>query len=232
MKTLSIIIPVYNEEKTLEKILKKVEEVELPEITKEIILIDDCSTDKSREILKNLENKYKVFYQEVNQGKGAAITRGFKESTGDIVIVQDADLEYDPQDYRKLLQPILEKSAQVVYGSRFSGGDTRRVLFYWHSLGNKFLTAFSNMLTNLTLTDMEVCYKLFTREAIDKIWPKLTSKRFGIEPEMTALVAKNKFVIYEVGISYHGRTYEEGKKINWKDGFSALWCIIKFNLFK
>ena len=231
MKVLSIVIPVYNEEKTLEKLLKKVEDVQLDGIEKEIIIIDDYSTDGTRQVLEKLKDKYKIFFQEKNQGKGAAVKRGFKESTGDLVIIQDADMEYDPEDYKRLLPPIFEKRAQVVHGSRFSGGETRRVLFFWHSLGNKFLTGLSNALTNLTLTDMEVCYKLFTREAIDKIWPKLTSKRFGMEPEITALVAKNKFRIYETSIAYNGRTYKEGKKINWKDGFSAIWCIIKFNLF-
>ncbi len=231
MKTLSIIIPVYNEEKTIKKILERVEGTRLDNIEKEIIIIDDNSTDNTRIILEKLKDKYRIIFQDKNYGKGAAVKRGFKESSGDIVLIQDADLEYNPEDYKKLIQPILEKDAQVVYGSRFSGGQTKRVLFFWHSLGNKFLTGFSNMLTNLNLTDMEVCYKAFSREAIDKIWPKLTSNRFGVEPEITALVAKNKFRLYEVGISYNGRTYQEGKKINWKDGFSAIWCIIKFNLF-
>jgi len=232
MKKLSIIIPAYNEKNTILKILGLIENVELPGMQKEIIIIDDCSLDGTKEILKNLTDKYKIILQDKNRGKGAAVRRGFKESSGDIIIIQDADLEYDPNDYKKLIKPILEEKADVVYGSRFSGGQTRRVLFFWHSLGNKFLTGFSNMLTNLNLTDMEICYKVFSREAIDKISPKLTSNRFGIEPEITALIAKEKFRIYEVGITYSGRTYQEGKKINWKDGFSAIWCIIKFNLFR
>ncbi|MCK5320169.1 glycosyltransferase family 2 protein [Candidatus Parcubacteria bacterium] len=230
MATLSIIIPVFNEEKTIEKILKKIEAVQLGDITKEIIIIDDFSTDNTRKILNKLNHKYKIFFQDKNYGKGAAVRRGFREANGDIILIQDADLEYDPKNYNELIKPIIKEEAQVVYGSRFSGGQTRRVLFFWHSLGNKLLTGFSNMLTNLTLTDMEVCYKVFCREAIDKIYPKLTANRFGIEPEITALVAKNKFRIYEVGITYHGRTYEEGKKINWKDGLAAIWHIIKFNL--
>jgi glycosyltransferase involved in cell wall biosynthesis len=232
MKTLSIIIPAYNEEKTIELILKKVETVDLGEIRKEIIIIDDYSTDNTRNILKNLESKYKIFYQEKNQGKGAAVRRGFKESSGDIVIIQDADLEYNPNEYSKLLEPILGNRADVVFGSRFIGGYNHRVLYFWHSLGNKFLTLLSNMFTNLNLTDMEVCYKVFNRKALNTILPKLTANRFGIEPEITAQVAKNKLRIYEVGISYDGRTYNEGKKINWKDGFSAIYYIIKTNLFK
>jgi len=230
MKKLSIIIPVFNEEKTIEKILKKIESVSLDNIEKEIIIIDDNSKDGTAEILNKLSDKYKIFFQDKNYGKGAAIRRGFKEAQGDIILIQDADLEYSPEDYKKLISPIIKTDAQVVYGSRFSGGQARRVLFFWHYLGNKFLTGFSNMMTNLNLTDMEVCYKVFSREVIDKIGPKLTSNRFGVEPEITALIAKNKFCIYEVGITYNGRTYKEGKKINWKDGIAAIWHIIKFNL--
>ena len=232
MKKLSIIIPVFNERRTIKKILKKIESVQLDNIEKEIIIIDDYSTDGTIEILNKLNSKYKIFFQNKNYGKGAAVRRGFKESKGDIVLIQDADLEYSPEDYKKLIAPIIQSDAQVVYGSRFSGGQARRVLFFWHFLGNKFLTGFSNMLTNLNLTDMEVCYKVFSREVINKISSKLISNRFGIEPEITALIAKNKFCIYEVGIAYNGRTYKEGKKINWKDGVVAIWYIIKFNLFK
>ncbi len=232
MKKLSIIIPVFNERRTIKKILKKIESVQLDNIEKEIIIIDDYSTDGTIEILNKLNSKYKIFFQNKNYGKGAAVRRGFKESQGDIVLIQDADLEYSPEDYKKLIAPIIQSDAQVVYGSRFSSGQARRVLFFWHSLGNKFLTGFSNMLTDLNLTDMEVCYKVFSREVINKISSKLISNRFGIEPEITALIAKNKFCIYEVGITYNGRTYKEGKKINWKDGVVAIWCIIKFNLFK
>jgi len=230
---LSIIIPVYNEKNTILKILDRVEAVSLVGIEKEIIIIDDKSNDGTFDILKTIEHKYRVIYQEKNQGKGSAITVGFKVSSGDLIIVQDADLEYDPNEYKEVLEPIIKGDADVVYGSRFISNKPHRVLYFWHSVGNKFLTLFSNMMTNLTLTDMETCYKAFNRKALDLIKDRLVSKRFGIEPEMTALVAKNKdLVIYEVGISYRGRTYHEGKKINWKDGVSAFWHIIKFNIFE
>ena len=232
MKILSIVIPVYNEEKTIKQILERVEGVRLENFTKEIIIIDDGSTDQTRGILKNLENKYKILYQEKNLGEGTTVRRGFKESTGDFIIIQDADLEYNPEDYKKFLDPFINDNAQVVYGSRFSGGEKRRVLFFWHSLGNKFLTSFSNMLSNLTLTDMEVCYKAFSREALDIILPELTANNFGIEPELTALAAKHHLRIYETSITYHGRTYAEGKKINWKDGLAAIWYIIKYNIIR
>lgn len=228
---LSIIIPVYNEKNTILKILEKVEAVELQNIEKEIVLIDDFSEDGTRDILKGLEYKYKVLYHEKNKGKGAALRTGFGAAAGDIILIQDADLEYNPAEYPKLLEPILAGKADVVYGSRFVGGECHRVLFFWHSLGNKFLTLLSNILTNLTLTDMETCYKVFKQPVIDKILPTLKSDRFGFEPEITAKVAKNKFRIFEVGVSYAGRTYGEGKKINWRDGVAALWHIIKFNLF-
>jgi glycosyltransferase involved in cell wall biosynthesis len=228
---LSIVIPVYNEEKTIDNILARIEAVDLGNLQKEIILVDDFSTDKTREILKKYEPKYKIIYHDKNKGKGAALRAGFKEATGDIVLIQDADLEYNPAEYPNLLQPILEDKADVVYGSRLMTMSAHRVLFFWHSLGNKFLTLFSNILTNLTLTDMETCYKVFTKEVLGKILPKLESNRFGIEPELTARFANNKFRIYEVGISYSGRTYQEGKKINWKDGLAAIWHIIRFNLF-
>lgn len=231
MKKLSIIIPIYNEKDTILEILEKVEKVDVGNMEKEIILVDDYSTDGSRDILKKLEDKYKVFYHKKNRGKGAALRIGFKQATGDILIIQDADLEYNPDEYSRLLEPILEGKADVVYGSRFTGIGPHRVLFYWHHLGNQFLTMFSNMLTDLNLTDMETCYKVFRKEVIKSILPKLKSDRFGFEPEITARIAKKEYRIYEVGISYYGRTYKEGKKINWKDGVKAVFSIIYFNLF-
>jgi len=233
---ISIVIPVYNEEKTLENIISQVESADIFNLEREIILIDDCSKDGSREILKKFENIHTIVYHKKNQGKGGALQTGFKNVTGDIIIIQDADLEYDPKEYRDLLRPILNGKADVVYGSRFMGGRPHRVLYYWHSVGNKLLTKASNVFTNLNLTDMETCYKVFKKEIIDQISPKLKSKRFGFEPEITARIAKlakqDKCKIYEIGISYSGRTYAEGKKIGWKDGVEALWCIIKFNLFE
>jgi len=231
---LSVVIPVYNENNT---ILELVRRVEASPVEKEIILVDDCSRDGTRDRLKEaVETIWKdradvrVLYHEVNQGKGAALRTGFKAATGDAVIVQDADLEYDPQEYPKLLAPIIDGRADVVFGSRFAGGECHRVLYFWHSLGNKGLTLASNMLTNLNLTDMEVCYKVFKREIIQGI--KIEENRFGFEPEITAKVARLRCRIYEVGISYSGRTYEEGKKIGWRDGVRALWCIIKYNLMQ
>lgn len=236
MKTISIIIPVYNEEKTLESIISAVENADTLGLKKQIILIDDCSRDKSREILKQYENIHTVLYHKKNLGKGAALQSGFKNATGDIILIQDADLEYDPNEYIFLLKPILDNKADVVYGSRFLGGKPHRVLYYWHYVGNQLLTKASNIFTNLNLTDMETCYKIFTKDIIYQILPKLKSKRFGFEPEVTARIAKlakqDKCRIYEIGISYSGRTYSEGKKIGWKDGFEAIWCIIKFNIFK
>ncbi len=231
-KKVSIVIPVYNEEKTLLDIVKAVEEAKLPEgLKKEIVLVDDCSIDKSREILKKLEKKHKVVYHTLNLGKGAALRTGFQNVSGDIIIVQDADLEYDPKEYEKLLGPILDDRADVVYGSRFLGAGPHRVLLFWHYFGNRVLTGFSNMFTNLNLTDMETCYKVFTKEVLAAVLPQLKSNRFGFEPEFTARVAKIRKRIYEVGISYYGRTYEEGKKIGWRDGIAAFWHIIRFNLF-
>lgn len=236
MKKISIVIPVYNEEKTLVEILNAVEKADSLGLEKEIILVDDCSRDKSREVLKAYEGRHKILYHEKNKGKGAALKTGFNEASGDIILIQDADLEYNPDEYSILLSPILDGKADVVYGSRFIGGRPHRVLFYWHSLGNRFLTKLSNMFTNLNLTDMETCYKVFKREIMDQILPSLSSERFGFEPEVTAkisrLAKKEKCRIYEVGISYRGRTYLEGKKIGWKDGVEAIWCIIKYNLIK
>ena len=232
IKKLSIIIPIYNEKDTFLKLLGLVEEVEIP-LEKEIILIDDASTDGTTEILKSLDNsKYKIIYVEKNAGKGASLKKGFLEMTGDVAIIQDADLEYDPNEFSKLLKPILEDKADVVYGSRFAGGEAHRVLYFWHSMGNKFLTFLSNMFTDLNLTDMETCYKMFRKEVIDTFVNDLESKRFGIEPEMTARFARGGWRIYEVGVSYYGRTYAEGKKIGWKDGFSAIKTILKFGIFK
>lgn len=225
---LSIIIPVYNEKNTVNKIIQQVQDVEL-DMEKEIILIDDGSTDGTREILKNLEYpNVKVKLHEKNQGKGSALQTGFSLATGDFVIIQDADLEYDPREYPVLLTPLLDGRADAVYGSRFLGGP-HRVLFFWHYIGNKFLTTLSNMLSNLNLTDMETCYKVFRKEILDKITIK--SKRFGIEPEITMKLARQKCRIYEVPISYSGRDYTEGKKIGWKDGVAAIFHLFRFRFF-
>ena len=225
---LSIVIPVYNEKNTIRTIVKKVKEVD---IDKEIVIVDDFSTDGTREILKEMEGDVdNIIYHQKNQGKGAALRTGFNHITGDCVVVQDADLEYEPQEYHLLLKPILENKADVVYGSRFLGGHPHRVLYFWHYVGNRLLTLLSNMFTNLNLTDMETCYKVFKTEVIKDI--KIEQNRFGFEPEITAKVARKKVRIYEVGISYYGRSYSEGKKIGWKDGMKAIWCILKYGLFK
>lgn len=230
---LSIVIPVYNEERTLEEVLNRIEKVKLDNnIEKEIILVDDNSTDNTKNILNKLDSKYKIFYQTKNMGKGAAVRRGLKEATGDLFIIQDADLEYNPEEYNKLLKPILDNNADIVLGSRFIGGESRRVLDFWHSFGNKVLTNMSNIFTNLGLTDLHTCYKLFTKAVAEKVLPKLTTDGFGIDSEFMSLVSKNHFRIYEVGISYTGRSYEEGKKIGWKDGIMAMWHVIKFNVFR
>lgn len=232
MPVLSVVIPVYNEIKTIERNLERVERAVLPDgFSKEIVLIDDHSTDGTRELLKGLQGRYQVLFHERNQGKGAAIRTGFSVATGDYVVIQDADLEYDPSEYADLLQPAIAGKADVVYGSRFMSGRPHAVFRFWHYLGNKFLTSISNAFTNLHLTDMETCYKLFSRRVIQDIGPKLVSNRFTIEPELTARVAKARYRMYEIGISYGGRSYAEGKKIGWKDGFAAIWAIVRFNLF-
>ena len=229
---LSVIIPCYNEKATLKRLLEAVRAAPGPE--KEIIVVDDCSRDGTREILKqeveNTELADQVLYHEVNRGKGAALRTGIAAATGDIVIIQDADLEYDPAEYPKVIGPILEEKADVVFGSRFVGAEPHRVVYFWHRLGNAVLTLLSNMLTNLNLTDMETCYKAFRREIIQSL--DLKEDRFGFEPEVTAKVARLNCRIYEVGIAYHGRTYAEGKKIGWKDGVSAIYCIFKYNLLR
>jgi len=242
---LSVVIPVYNERDTLLDLIDRVRTVP---IRKELILVDDCSTDGTRDVLKQLEdderererqssvelqqiaNRVTVIYHEENTGKGGAVQTGFAAVRGDIVLIQDADLQYDPSEYPRLLHPIIEGKADVVYGSRFLGDQPHRVLYYWHYLGNRFLTTLSNCFTNLNLTDMETCYKVFRREVIDEIGPRLKQKRFGIEPEITGRIARRHYRVYEMSVSYDGRTYEQGKKIGWKDGLSALWCIIRYGI--
>lgn len=231
-RRLSIVIPCFNEKATVEELLRRVARAPLPApLEREIVVVDDCSTDGTRDLLRELARRadppFQLVEQPVNQGKGAALRRGFAEASGDLIVVQDADLEYDPRDYPVLLAPILEDEADVVYGSRFLGGP-HRVLLFWHSVGNKFLTTVSNMCSNLNLSDMETCYKAFRKSVLDGV--PLRSSRFGIEPELTAKFARRRARIYEVPISYHGRTYAEGKKICWKDGVAALWAIVRYNL--
>ena len=236
IKTLSVIIPAYNEARTIHLILDKLKSVSLiNNISKEIIIINDFSTDTTEEAilnykLQNPELAIQYYKHDKNKGKGAALHTGIKKATGEYLVIQDADLEYDPAEYNDLLKPIVNGFADVVYGSRFMGGNPHRILFFWHTLGNKFLTTLSNALTNLNLTDMETCYKMFDTKIIQSI--QLQENRFGFEPEVTAKISRVKNIrIYEIGISYYGRTYEEGKKIGWKDGFRAIYCILKYNIF-
>lgn len=234
MKKLSVIIPVYNEKNTIEEIIRRIESVNIAGVEKEVIIVDDKSIDGTREALEKHKGKHRVIFLESNSGKGNALKNGFKEANGDIIIIQDADLEYDPNDYQKLIRPILEKETDVVYGSRFlkSSNLNNRIVYKRGYLFSRLLNWLSNILSGLRLSDIYTCYKVFSKEAVRKITTDIKSNRFGIDPELTALVAKNKFRVLEIPISYQGRTYEEGKKINWKDGLAAIWHIIRFNLFR
>lgn len=230
---LSVVIPVYNEEKTINEMIKRVRAVNLPAgLTTEIIIVDDCSTDQTKSLLAGLVDQLdiKIFYQTVNKGKGAALIEGFKQAQGDFIVIQDADLEYDPNDYNRLLAPLLAGEAEVVYGSRYLAKDARRVYYFWHTLFNKFLTLFSNICSDLYLTDEATCYKMFSRNALLAIRDRLSSPRFGIDPQITAYIAKAKLKVWEVSVRYTGRAWIDGKKINWRDGLAAFWHIIRFNL--
>lgn len=236
IKKLSVLVPAYNEERTIQQILDRLGEVKLiNEVQMEIVIVNDASTDNTREIVENYitdhsDRDFQFFSQPVNMGKGAALHKAIDLASGEYMVVQDADLEYDPEEFNNLLKPVFKADADVVYGSRFMGGNPHRILFFWHSLGNKFLTTLSNMFTNLNLTDMETCYKLMRSSIAKKLY--LKEKRFGFEPEVTAKISRIPGIrIYEIGISYYGRTYAEGKKINWKDGFRAMWCVLKYNVF-
>ncbi|MDP2696261.1 MAG: glycosyltransferase family 2 protein [bacterium] len=230
IKKITIIIPAYNEKETILEIISKVKAADIGVLSKEIIVVDDGSTDGTRDILRDIPGIQVVLHNN-NCGKGGAVKTGFHNATGDVLIIQDADLEYDPAEYSLLLEPILKNKAEVVYGSRFVSSKPRRILLFHHYLANRFLTFLSNLFTNLNLSDMETCYKVFSNNIYKQLEPKLVSRRFGIEPELTARVARLKAKVYEVGISYHGRNYEEGKKINWRDGIAAIWHIIRFNVF-
>lgn len=235
MKTLSVVIPCYNEEATVSAVIERVLSADTSGLELEIVVVDDGSKDNSRAVIKEIcrrEPRVRLFHHDLNSGKGAALATGFAAVTGDIVLIQDADLEYDPAEYPKLTKPIIDGIADVVFGSRFVGGDVHRVLYFWHSVGNKFLTLLSNMFTDLNLSDMETCYKVFRREIIDQI--TLQERRFGVEPELTAKISRldPRPKIFEVGISYSGRTYKEGKKIGWKDGVRAIYCILRYNVFR